>query len=157
MKRQLLTIMTVLSLIGVVPQSSAQTQAEMKKLGSELDNVLNNLGPVSGNINGMVLGVEPDLGWADLALSSIMQVSDDYQEVSSYGLLAEQMRDPRDYQIVLRRMRIKCNYAKKTAERATTSLNSTLVRLTSIALITEITRARELIQLLRGNALCAEQ
>ena len=155
MKRTFLILMIGLSLFSASQICSAQKQADMERLSSQLDGELTKLDAASQNILDMLRGLsEAQYLPASTAYAAIEDASNRYYLVSNNAAIATVMLDQRDYQRVLKFLKISCNSAKKTSDRAAKAVNSTLVRLTSSALIAEFTRARDLIQSLSSTPLC---
>jgi hypothetical protein len=68
--------------------------------------------------------------------------------------IASVMTAPGDYQAVLRFLKITCKTSKKVGDAAVQSINRSVVRITSSALIAEFTKSRDLIQSLGTTPLC---
>ena len=155
MKRTFLIAIVALGLNGAVSNTYAQQQADLEKLSSQLDGVLTKLETVMDNIQQMTLALnEADYGWSRGADIQIERAHNYFRQVWNTAQIAEVVRDPQDYQRVLRYLRISCKTAKTIGDNVTKSLNSSLVRMNAKALIAEIRAARDLIQSLNRTPLC---
>jgi hypothetical protein len=158
MKRTLFVAITALSLIGITPLCSAQKQADMQGFSSKLESTLVKLDAIYLNINDMIEGLgELEYGAANNAENSIERTASKYNLVWFTSMIAGGMIDARDYKIVLGNLKISCKAAKITGDRAVQSINKNIVRITSNALIAEMTKARDLIQSLSVTQLCDSQ
>ncbi len=146
----------LLAFIGIVPPTYAQRQADIGKLASNLDSALVALETTDSNINDMALGVpESEFLPVSGAQRQIERTTAHYRAAWKDAEIASVMVDSRDYRRLLQVLKLTCRNAKKSGENTVQIINKTLVRVTSSALIAELSKARDLIQSLQGAPLCA--
>ena len=146
----------LLVLFGLSPLAHAQKQEEIPQMYSRLQAPVQALSAMAGNIDEMAENI-PDRERArvDLFVDKIDAAVTRYSHILVIAQIASAMLDSQDYQSVLKALKSQCNFAKKIDDIAVGGMDRAIARVTSRALISELSKARDLIQSLRGTPLCA--
>lgn len=110
---------------------------------------------IGGNLSAMIVNVnEIEYGKIDLFLDQIANVSGQSMKLSAVSGIYTVMVDQRDIDSVKRFLSISCYYFNRSTDRAITTANQILPKLSTIALIQEVTKGRDLLAQLGQTQLC---
>ena len=148
-------VLAILVVLCVSSGAAAQSQKDVAAASKAFFDKLERLAAVSSNLSQMAPTV-PDREYA-----SVMRFSDRIENLNGYTTVVltvaeiySAMVDPRDVVVVRRFLSIGCTGLRGSADRAVEVANSILPKVTPIAAVQEITKARDLVAAIGESRLC---